>query len=146
MGITDFLIRNLELILVLIITTAMGIVIYLNLSNLLVIYSASSINDKVLNFCGIITGFLLTSYAILFGLFPNLSKEYSKTRYFKSVNKTFFIAILMAIILVGESFLLNFVNNSLLIFIQLFLLTFLILLSILLSIYLYLLLEKIRAS
>lgn len=147
----DFIKKRIEFVVLFILTLLIFFIITQNSSFVMSVYSQFQINQQILNFSGTIFGLLLTAYALLFGLIPALSKDVLETDALNAVNFSFFISIILSIILVILSFLIYFIGDKiqvLFVMLQLWLLSFLILLSMLLVFYLFLLfkVQKLNRS
>ena len=103
------------------------------------VYETLSLNPLILSIFGTLFGLLLTSYAILFGLIPALSIDTLETNAINSVNRRFFTALIVNLLIIIFGFIIIFFPQNIFLYIQLFLVIFLILLFEILIFYLYLL-------
>jgi len=108
------------------------------------IYNSESLNKLILSIFGTLFGLLLTSYAILFGLIPALSIDTLETKALENLNFRFFLALIINLFIIILGFMIVFIDNIYLIYVQLLLVTYLILMFLLLIFYLFLLFKGAR--
>mgnify|MGYP001569448378 CR=1 FL=1 len=138
-----FLKRKQEIIIVIIISILI-LLCFILFIDAPKIYNDNSLNPLILNIFGTLFGLLLTSYAILFGLIPALSIDTLETNAIESVNFRFFISLIINLIIIVNGFVIIFLPETLLIYLQLFLVTFLVLMFFLLIFYLFVLFKGAR--
>ena len=75
------------------------------------IYMASNLNPTFIGLFGGLLGLLLTAYAIVFGIVPALNKELLESDSFLRINRTFFVAVILTLLLLISSILYEFVGE-----------------------------------
>ena len=125
-----FLLNHLEgiiIFLISIISTYFFFKYFLIEANL--IYISSNLNPTFISLFGGLLGLLLTAYAIVFSIVPALNKELLESDSFLRINRTFFVAVVLTLLLLISSILYEFIGES---FKQYLLLTYFFLFSIVL--------------
>lgn len=140
--------NNFEMIFILVISIILSIILFGYRTEYTSLYFKSMINDTLIQLLGGLLGLLLTSYAILFGLIPNLSKDLLQSNHFLRINRYFLISILSIFLSLVLCIFFNFVEPSqtieILSVLHFFFLSVSMLLILILSIILFLLFQDVR--
>lgn len=134
--------KKIEMTIIIVISLIILYLISTNFNYVIQIYNQNNLNLSILEVFGGLFGLLLTSYAILFGLIPALTKDVLKTEAFGSINFRFFLALIINLLIIVISLIIPFISNldkNILIVLQLVLISFIIQIFGLLIFYLFIL-------
>lgn len=109
-----FLLNNLESIIIFIVSIILTFLFskYF-LAQASLTYLNSNLNPTFIGVFGGLLGLLLTAYAIVFSIVPALNKELLESDSFLRINRTFFITVILTVLLLVSSIIYEFVNEIL---------------------------------